>query len=79
MIRFTWSRFRIQALAGAGVLAIAGAVLLVTGIRLAHPPACRRRRRGGVGRRGLPVDRDRDLPRPGPALALAGFSFWWMT
>jgi hypothetical protein len=36
MIRFAWTRFRTQALAGAGVLAIAGAVLLVTGIQLNH-------------------------------------------
>jgi ABC-type transport system involved in multi-copper enzyme maturation permease subunit len=36
MIRFAWTRFRTQALVGAGVLAIAGAVLLVTGIQLSH-------------------------------------------
>jgi hypothetical protein len=36
MIRFAWTRFRTQALAGAGVLAVAGAVLLVTGIQLNH-------------------------------------------
>ena len=36
MIRFAWTRFRTQALVGAGVLAIAGAVLLVTGIQLNH-------------------------------------------
>jgi ABC-type transport system involved in multi-copper enzyme maturation permease subunit len=36
MIGFAWTRFRTQALAGAGVLAIAGAVLLVTGIQLNH-------------------------------------------
>jgi hypothetical protein len=36
MIRFAWTRFRTQALVGAGVLAIAGAVLLVTGIPLNH-------------------------------------------
>jgi hypothetical protein len=36
MIRFAWTRFHTQALAGAGVLAIAGAVLLVTGIQLSH-------------------------------------------
>ena len=34
MIRFAWTRFRAQALVGAGVLAIAGVVLLVTGISL---------------------------------------------
>jgi ABC-type transport system involved in multi-copper enzyme maturation permease subunit len=36
MIRFAWTRFRTQALVGAGVLAIAGVVLLVTGIHLSH-------------------------------------------
>ena len=36
MIRFAWNRFRTQAAVGAGVLAIAGAVLLVTGIQLNH-------------------------------------------
>jgi ABC-type transport system involved in multi-copper enzyme maturation permease subunit len=36
MIRFAWTRFRTQAAVGAGVLAIAGAVLLVTGIQLNH-------------------------------------------
>ena len=36
MIRFAWIRFRTQALVGAGVLAIVGAVLLVTGIQLDH-------------------------------------------
>ena len=36
MIRFAWTRFRTQALVGAGVLAIAGAALLVTGIQLNH-------------------------------------------
>jgi ABC-type transport system involved in multi-copper enzyme maturation permease subunit len=36
MIRFAWLRFRTQAAVGAGVLAIAGAVLLVTGIQLNH-------------------------------------------
>jgi len=36
MIRFAWTRFRTQALVGAGLLAIAGAVLLVTGIQLSH-------------------------------------------
>jgi ABC-2 family transporter protein len=36
MIRFAWTRFRTQALVGAGVLAIVGAVLLVTGIQLNH-------------------------------------------
>jgi ABC-type transport system involved in multi-copper enzyme maturation permease subunit len=36
MIRFAWTRFRTQALVGAGVLGIAGAVLLVTGIQLNH-------------------------------------------
>jgi ABC-type transport system involved in multi-copper enzyme maturation permease subunit len=36
MIRFAWTRFRIQAAVGAGVLAVAGAVLLVTGIKLNH-------------------------------------------
>jgi ABC-type transport system involved in multi-copper enzyme maturation permease subunit len=36
MIRFAWTRFRTQALVGASVLAIAGAVLLVTGIQLNH-------------------------------------------
>ncbi len=36
MIRFAWTRFRTQALVGAGLLAIAGAVLLVTGIQLNH-------------------------------------------
>jgi len=36
MIRFALIRFRTQALAGAGLLAIAGAVLLVTGIQLNH-------------------------------------------
>ncbi len=36
MIRFAWTRFRTQALVGTGVLAIAGAVLLVTGIQLNH-------------------------------------------
>jgi len=36
MIRFAWTRFRTQALVGAGVLAIAAAVLLVTGIQLNH-------------------------------------------
>jgi hypothetical protein len=36
MIRFAWTRFRTQALVGAGVLAIAGAVLLLTGIQLNH-------------------------------------------
>ncbi len=36
MIRFAWTRFRTQALVGAVVLAIAGAVLLVTGIQLNH-------------------------------------------
>jgi ABC-2 family transporter protein len=36
MIRFAWIRFRTQALVGAGVLAIFGAALLVTGLWLAH-------------------------------------------
>ena len=36
MIRFAWLRFRTQAAVGAGVLAIAGAVLLWTGIQLNH-------------------------------------------
>jgi ABC-type transport system involved in multi-copper enzyme maturation permease subunit len=36
MIRFAWTRFRTQALVGAGVLAIAAIVLLVTGIQLNH-------------------------------------------
>jgi ABC-type transport system involved in multi-copper enzyme maturation permease subunit len=36
MIRFAWTRFRAQAAVGAGLLAIAGAVLLVTGIQLNH-------------------------------------------
>ena len=36
MIRFAWTRFRTQAAVGAGVLAIAAIVLLVTGIQLAH-------------------------------------------
>jgi hypothetical protein len=36
MIRFAWTRFRTQALVGAGVLAIAAVILLVTGIQLAH-------------------------------------------
>jgi hypothetical protein len=36
MIRFAWTRFRTQALVGVGVLAIAGAILLVTGIQLNH-------------------------------------------
>jgi hypothetical protein len=36
MIRFAWIRFRTQAAVGAGVLAIAAIVLLVTGIQLAH-------------------------------------------
>ena len=36
MIRFAWTRFRTQALVGAGVLAIVGVVLLVTGIQLNH-------------------------------------------
>lgn len=36
MIRFAWTRFRTQALVGAGVLAIVGAVMLVTGIQLNH-------------------------------------------
>ena len=36
MIRFAWTRFRTQAAVGAGVLAIAANVLLVTGIQLAH-------------------------------------------
>jgi hypothetical protein len=36
MIRFAWTRFRAQALAGAGVLAIAAVILLVTGIQLNH-------------------------------------------
>jgi hypothetical protein len=36
MIRFAWTRFRAQALAGAGVLAVVGAALLVTGIQLNH-------------------------------------------
>jgi ABC-type transport system involved in multi-copper enzyme maturation permease subunit len=36
VIRFAWTRFRTQALVGAGVLAIAGAVLLETGIQLNH-------------------------------------------
>jgi hypothetical protein len=36
MIRFAWTRFRTQALVGACVLAIAGVVLLVTGIQLNH-------------------------------------------
>jgi ABC-type transport system involved in multi-copper enzyme maturation permease subunit len=36
MIRFAWTRFRTQAAVGAVVLAIAGAVLLVTGIKLNH-------------------------------------------
>ena len=35
MIRFTWFRFRTQALVAAGVLAVLAVVLLVTGIRLA--------------------------------------------
>jgi ABC-type transport system involved in multi-copper enzyme maturation permease subunit len=36
MIRFAWTRFRTQALVGAGVLVIVGVVLLVTGIQLNH-------------------------------------------
>lgn len=36
MIRFAWTRFRSQAAVGVGVLAIAGAILLVTGIQLNH-------------------------------------------
>ncbi len=36
MIRFAWTRFRPQALAGAGLLAIAAVILLVTGIQLNH-------------------------------------------
>jgi ABC-type transport system involved in multi-copper enzyme maturation permease subunit len=36
MIRFAWTRFRTQAVVGAGLLAIAGAVLLLTGIQLSH-------------------------------------------
>jgi hypothetical protein len=36
MIRFAWIQFRIQAAVGAGVLAIAAIVLVVTGIQLAH-------------------------------------------
>jgi ABC-type transport system involved in multi-copper enzyme maturation permease subunit len=36
MIRFAWIRFRAQAAVGAGVLAVAGIVLAVTGIQLAH-------------------------------------------
>ena len=36
MIRFAWTRFRTQALAGAGVLAVAAVILLVTGIQLNH-------------------------------------------
>jgi hypothetical protein len=36
MIRFAWTRFRTQALIGAGVLAIVGAALLMTGIQLSH-------------------------------------------
>jgi ABC-type transport system involved in multi-copper enzyme maturation permease subunit len=36
MIRFAWTRFRTQAAVGAGLLAIAGALLLVTGIQLNH-------------------------------------------
>jgi ABC-2 family transporter protein len=36
VIRFAWTRFRTQALVGAGVLAIVGAVLLWTGIQLNH-------------------------------------------
>jgi hypothetical protein len=36
MIGFAWTRFRTQALAGAGVLAIAAVILLVTGIQLNH-------------------------------------------
>ena len=36
MIRFAWTRFRTQAAVGAGLLAIAAIVLLVTGIQLAH-------------------------------------------
>ena len=36
MIRFTWFRFRTQALVAAGVLAVLAVVLVVTGIGLAH-------------------------------------------
>ncbi|HEX3512467.1 MAG TPA: ABC transporter permease [Trebonia sp.] len=36
MIRFAWTRFRTQALVGAGVLAAVGVALLVTGISLNH-------------------------------------------
>jgi hypothetical protein len=36
MMGFAWTRFRTQALAGAGVLAIATVILLVTGIQLNH-------------------------------------------
>jgi hypothetical protein len=36
MIRFAWTRFRTQALVGAGLLAIAAVILLVTGIQLNH-------------------------------------------
>lgn len=36
MIRFTWFRFRTQALVAAGVLAVLAVVLAVTGIGLAH-------------------------------------------
>ena len=36
MIRFAWIQFRTQAAVGAFVLAIVGAVLLVTGIQLNH-------------------------------------------
>jgi hypothetical protein len=36
MIRFAWNRFRTPALVGAGVLAVAAVILLVTGIQLAH-------------------------------------------
>jgi hypothetical protein len=36
MIRFAWIRFRTQAAVGAGVLAVAAVILLVTGIQLAH-------------------------------------------
>ena len=36
MIRFAWLRFRTQAAVGAGLLAVAAVILLVTGIQLAH-------------------------------------------
>jgi len=36
MIRFAWIRFRAQAAVGAGLLAVAAVILLVTGLQLAH-------------------------------------------